>query len=101
MQDQGAGSFTAYSPSNRTSVAPRTAWRLMQNFTRKSKTTRLPSTDEEKAAPLHVKEVGTIDVEEVKKMMTEGTRKRFEEVWDQTFNPKGQETIGYKKSHRV
>ena len=98
--DQGAGSFTTYSPSNTTSVAPRTARRLMQNFTRKSKTTRLPSTDEEKAAPLHVKEVGTIDVEEVKKMMTEGTRRRFEEVWDQTFNPKGQGTIGYKKSHK-
>ena len=38
--DQGAGSFTTYSPSNTTSVAPRTARRLMQNFTRKSKTTR-------------------------------------------------------------
>ena len=100
---QVAGSLPEHKPHNPTFVIPRTARRLMQNFTRKSKTTRLPSTEEERATPLHVKEVGTIDVQEVKRMMTDGTRRRFEEVWDLTFNPCRQGTHQshqYKKSHR-
>ena len=100
---QVAGPLPEHKPHNPTFVIPRTARRLMQNFTRKSKTTRLPSTEEERATPLHVKEVGTIDVQEVKRMMTDGTRRRFEEVWDLTFNPCRQGTHQshqYKKSHR-
>ena len=73
--------------------------RVMQNFTRKSKITRIPTTEEERSSPLHVHPVKPLEIQKVEKMMTKETLKRFKEVCNLTFNPrKGK--ISYRKGNK-
>ncbi|KAJ9435842.1 hypothetical protein DIPPA_32941, partial [Diplonema papillatum] len=59
--------------------------RQQHSLFKRGKKTRLPKTDEEKAAPLHVDSVPPMDVPLLRERMNDVTRIRFDETWRRTF----------------
>ena len=57
------------------------------SLVRRGKRTRLPSTREEKASPLHVSGVPVMDVAGLRRRLDVEPRRRFDEVWKMTFSP--------------
>ena len=57
------------------------------SLVRRGKRTRLPSTWEEKASPLHVSGVPVMDVVGLRRRLDVEPRRRFDEVWKMTFSP--------------
>ena len=67
--------------------SPLTCIRKMRaQFTHRGKSTRLPSTVEERGAPLHVSKIPEMNLRHVRSRMLPSIRKRFEHVWSLTFN---------------
>ena len=59
--------------------------RGLHSVTRRAHQSRLPATEEERRAPLHVSSVAEMDVEALRARMTATVRRRFDEVWRLTF----------------
>jgi hypothetical protein len=58
-----------------------------RTITRRAHSSRLPRTQAEHAAPLHVADVGALDVDGLTARLHPKARTRFREVWERTFLP--------------
>ena len=58
------------------------------SITRRAHTTRLPQTEEEKAAPLHVTEIAPLHVDSLIQRLLPNAHARFQQVWRYIFSPK-------------
>jgi hypothetical protein len=60
----------------------------MHTLTRQKRKAHLPSTDEERAAPLHVGKVSVADVSHIRNLMCDKARERLDSVFKLIFCPK-------------
>ncbi|KAJ9463958.1 hypothetical protein DIPPA_05523 [Diplonema papillatum] len=84
-----ASGFAALPPHVGDDLAPLSdvVGRRVHGFTRRAHNTRLPQSQAEKEAPLHVAAVPAMDTEALRLRMKPDVRVRFDSVWNATFSP--------------
>lgn len=75
--------------------------KMQHSITRRPPKSRLPKNPEEKASPLHVARIQPMLIDAVRERMSPSTLKRFDAIWQLTFNPVGYESFRQHRQNKT